>query len=164
MLLVLCACVLPGCGTTNRVSAPPRPHLFVDAQGKCPLRPTVASGPECRLTRAGNGVAGLFHLPKRAWGIAYAYNCGPQASDFYVLVGLPVLDGQMPETGFNRHGRAGRGFYMETGRGWQTWHSLPPEWRGWENLEIASTCAWHVRAVLGTARQVARYVPPIPGA
>src|SRR5436305_4689708 len=88
-------------GQMGRVRSTP---VIVDAQARCPLRPSANAPGWCKLTRAGNGVTGLFHLPFKPWGIAYAYTCGRAAGNFYVVVGLPILDGQMPETGFLRHG------------------------------------------------------------
>lgn len=143
-------------------TSPPSHAAFVDAHGVCPRHPTPGSSTVCRTTRAGNAVAGTFNLPFRPWGITYAYNCGRHAGDFYVVLGLPSMDGQMPETGFSRHGRSGRGYYMETGRADQSWHTLPSYWRNPDNIEILSTCSWHVRAILGTTAVVARYVPAIP--
>lgn len=149
----------PALALSRSISSPP---VFVDAQGTCPLRGSAHVASVCRITKIGNAVAGLFDWPYRPWGVAYAFNCGPKPGDFYLVVGLPNLDGMMPETGFDRRGRTGRGHYMETGRGDQTLHNLPAVYRSPLNLEIASTCTWHVRAVLGASHLVAGYVPPVP--
>lgn len=157
---------LAGCGTVAARPRPtPRPVILAEAAGKCPLHPAPgANGPiACRRTRAGNGVTGQFVAPlRRPWGIAYSYACGDAQRGFYVVVGLPVMDGQLPETGFQRPDREGRGFVMETGKANGTIQSLPNGYGAFQNVEVASACAWHVRAVEGTRAEVAARVPALP--
>jgi hypothetical protein len=138
--------------------------ILVDAQGRCPLQLRSGLPSVCRTTRVGNAASTNFRVPLNRWGVTYAFNCGRTKGDFYVLVGLPTLDGQLPETGFDRRGRTGRGYYMETGRATASWKALPVEWRYPENLIVSSTCAFHVRAVVGSVRVVARYIPAVPSA
>lgn len=158
--------IVTACGhSAARPAATPRPTpvVFVDVQGKCPLHPSAPSL-VCRTSKVGNALAGRFALPLNAWGIAYGFNCGPAPSDLFVLVGLPSMDAQMPETGFVRHGRTGRGVFMETGKGVVAWKALPKVWQWPEDLVIASTCAWHLRAVHGSRAVVSRHIPAVPHA
>jgi hypothetical protein len=136
--------------------------VLAEASGACPLQPDARSETVCRRTRYGNGVTGSFALPKVPWGVDYAYNCGPTSSEFSVMVGLPSMDGQMPETGFSRRGKSGRGYYVETGRGLRTLANLPSYWQYPENLEISSACTWHVLAVVGSVKDLRQRVPAIP--
>ncbi len=147
----------PALGKSHRSSP-----IFAEAQGRCPLVPVSGSPLYCRHTIYGNVSIGDFPLPFRPWGIAYAYNCGAKPGSFRAAVGVVNLDGYFPETNFNRQGKSQRGYYMETGRANKSWHQIIPAYRAIENIELDTTCSFHVRAVYGNARIVAKYVPAIP--
>ncbi len=134
--------------------------VFVDAQGQCPLQPIATSADVCQKTRAGNAVAGTFPARHRPWGVAFAYDCGNKPRGFWVLVGLPAMDGQLPSTGIYRGGRRGHGYHMMTPAAIRDLRSVPSYWSGLENIEIRRTRAWHLRAIAGNAGIVRRYVPP----
>jgi len=133
--------------------------VIIDAHGKCPLTPIATSAAECRTTRAGNAVAGTFPTRHRPWGVAFAYDCRGTRRGFWVYVGLPAMDGQLPDTGFYRGGERGSGYHMMTPAAISDLQSVPSYWAGLESIEISSTCAWHLRAIAGTAAIVRRYIP-----
>jgi hypothetical protein len=143
-------------------SAPPSPVL-VDAVGRCGALPTSHAhwNATCRQAKGANAVTDTFIMPRGPWGIAFAFHCRG-VGDFSVVVGLPGLDGNLPTTAIFRHRHQGAWFKMETGKGWQELNSVPIQWRSPQNLQIRSTCAWHVRAVRGGRAVVHRYIPPIP--
>ena len=162
------AVLLAGCAVgsvASKAPKPARPVVLVDNQGTCPLKVGARPSSEdtCRWSREyrSNGVSDNFVLPRVPWGIAYAYNCKGKG-DFYAVVGVPNDDGLLPETQFYRSAPRGRGYVMETGKGIVSLDTMPKYLRIWEDIEILSSCHWHVRAVVGKAAVVARYVPALP--
>jgi hypothetical protein len=154
---------LTGCAAVN-ASHESASLVFSESYGTCPMRFVRRANDVCFLTKSGNAVAGTFGTRKKPWGVAYAFNCGSRPKDFYLVVGLPNLDGDLPTTSMLRRGRTDRGFHLELNayRAVQNLN-LVNGWGLLEGIYIKSTCTWHVRAVAsGNPRIVARYIPPVP--
>ncbi|MGH2447407.1 MAG: hypothetical protein ACRDFS_02210 [Chloroflexota bacterium] len=149
---------LQGCGSS---SSPSRGHIFNEAYGRCPLTSSTAGIAEvCGLRFNFNANAGIFHVRKSRWGIAYAFNCGRKPRDFYLQVAYANNDGGFGESSIVRHGRLGRGVKMET----LTDHIAPglPAYDHAEEIELETSCSWHVRAVRGSKAEVKAKIPPAP--
>lgn len=161
LVVLLMLFVAPGAAgaspARHHVTASP---VFIDAHGKCPVKPIATSADVCRTTRAGNAVAGTFPTRHHSWGVAFVYDCSGTQRGFWVFVGLPAMDGQLPDTGVYRGGERGSGYHMMTPAAIRDLHSVPSYWSGLENIEIRSTCAWRLRAIAGNAAVVRRYIPP----
>jgi len=102
----------------------------------------------------------LFEVnPQRAWGVAYAYDCGVRAADFAGDVWEVVNAVELPYTIFSDHGTHGRGLRMETGST-STINAPNGSSAGRVlGLRIKTACAWHVRVITGPQKVVARHVP-----
>ncbi len=162
-VVVLAPLMLAGCGShTGSGSASP---IFLDAVGQCPTQPAATSPSVCQRSRNANAVAGIFKTRYTPWGYSYSFNCGQRAGDFFVVVGIPTQDGQLPLTEAFHHARIGSGYQLVSRT--TTTESLaavPTIYRNPENVQLLTTCAWHIRAVVGLLSAVKAAVPPIPRA
>lgn len=149
-----------GVGPLALNSGPHRPHLFIESYGRCPgHRPDKWPRPVCLWYKHFNATGGLLNPRTGPWGIAYSFNCGTKPGRFQAEVVFPDADGGFDSAMISRHALRGSGYHMET---IANNTSRLPYWDQSEGIGIRSTCAWHVRAVEGSRRQVKARIPSLP--
>jgi hypothetical protein len=157
---------LAGCGVGGKSAHHDVPVLLAQSQGLCPPHVVYVRMPDaCRFAHQWNGATPMFTTPRRLWGVAYAFNCGSQARTFSFDEWLPAMD-HMIVGGVYRHARTGSGYIMIPKQTMiDLLNAVPREFKGdgaFMKVEIASECTWHVKAMLGSRRDVAASVPPVP--
>jgi hypothetical protein len=156
-----------GCGISTTAAGHSPAVVLADAHGICPSHYIYGKTPppSCLTARDWNGMSGVFKTPHRQWGVTYAFNCGSHAGNFTVDTRMPGMD-HMGIPGPERHARKGSGYIMYSKKQMTDLiDAVPPEFAmdGRQMaLMIASTCTWHVKAILGSKAEVAAAVPPIP--
>jgi hypothetical protein len=166
LLSIAALASLPGCDRPGAAGHHTSPVVLAEAQGICPTHVVYGTTPNaCRLTHWWNAATPLFTTPRRLWGVAYAFNCGARAGDFGFDARLTAMD-HMVVPGGSRHARSGTGVFMIPAHTMlQLLKSVPQEFKGdgaYTEVDIASACTWHVKAVLGSHRDVAASIPPVP--
>lgn len=166
LLAVAALATLPGCGRPRAAARHTSPVVLAEAQGICPTHVVYGTTPDaCRLTHWWNAATPLFTTPRRLWGVAYAFNCGSRAGDFGFDARLTAMD-HMVVPGGSRHARSGTGAFMIPAHTMvELLKSVPQEFKGdgaYTEVDIASACTWHVKAVLGTRQDVVASIPPVP--
>lgn len=165
-VLSIAVLLVAGCGTAT---LSPHRHtgvILADASGICPTREVYTNlPPQCSYAHAWNGTTPSFTTPHRQWGVAYAFNCGARARDFSFVERLPGMDHMaLPST--YRHARQGSGYTMISRRTMiELLREVPVPFKvdgALMEVNVASACTWHVKAILGSKGDVASAVPPIP--
>jgi hypothetical protein len=157
---------LAGCAVMNNSAGDRAPVVLAQAEGICPSYVVYVPAPDaCQLTHQWNGTTHIFSTPHRQWGVAYAYNCGSRAREFSFDERLTAMD-HMAIAGVYRHTRSGAGYVMISKRRMTDLvKAVPQEFKGddaYMEVDIASPCTWHVKAILGSQHDVAQAVPPVP--
>ena len=110
LMFVLTSQTACGFGRTSADTA--SPIVLAEAGGICPPRVVYIRTPtECRVTKQWNGATPMFNTPRREWGVAYAFNCGTRARDFFFDERLPGMD-HMALPGPLLHAKHGSGYLM----------------------------------------------------
>jgi hypothetical protein len=145
----------------NLAGDTPSGRLFVDAYGRCPIQQGNARpGAVCGYYKNFNAHGGVFALQTVPWGIAYSFNCGRKPHAFYAVVEWG--DGGFASAEIARNARQGQGYHMETVANVNRNPAQLPAYLTVEEISIRSSCAWHVRAVDGTPKDLRTRIPPIP--
>ena len=166
LVVVLIPTLQTACSSSAATSQHEAPTVLADVKAICPLNVVYVSTPRaCQFARVWNATTPSFKTPRRTWGVAYAFNCGSRPRQFRVDTRLTAMD-HMGVPGEVTHARHGRGYFMISGRTMKEMiKAVPPEYKadaGEIAVVIASRCTWHVKAILGSRKQVAAAIPPVP--
>jgi hypothetical protein len=133
---------------------------------RCPKNPGMYQGKIstlCGTTRRGNAQTPDFNTPTQPFAIDYAFNCGSKRRTFRMAMGLPGADLGVDQTTVWVTKRTGRGYKMVTQQVLDALGKLqPPNWTNVADIELKTTCAWHVVVVLGDKATIKAHVPTIP--
>lgn len=168
LVAIPCLALQAGCSLPGQSAQPhrARPVLLAEAQGICPLHQIDVQSPlACRFSRVGNGATMSFDSPRRLWGVAYAFNCGSRAQNFAFVERLPGMD-HMGLPAIVRHGKQGSGYTMISKQQMMTLLNAVPhnfEFDGaYTEVDVNSSCTWHVKAILGSRQDVISAIPSVP--
>lgn len=157
---------LTGCDAIGKSTQAHQAVVLAEAQGICPDHIVYMRTPDaCQLTHEWNGTTRLFSTPRRLWGVAYSYNCGSRAREFTFVERLTAMD-HMIIPGAYEHTRSGSGYVMISRRKMiDLLRAVPLQFKGdgaYMEVDVASPCTWHVKAIRGSRHDVAQAVPPVP--
>lgn len=162
LFLSLAGCSAGGSSSQGRSA----PVLLAEARARCPAQVVYKTLPRgCQYTRSWNGATSVFKTPHRLWGVAYAFNCGSRPGGFSFDARMPGMD-HMALPGPEQHAKRGSGYVMfSRSKMLNMLSGVPPEYKMDGNLmviDLATTCTWHVKAILGSQHHVQSAVPPVP--
>lgn len=155
-----------GCGAGTSASHDRKVTMLAEGKARCPAQVVYRPMPSaCQYTRSWNGATPIFKTPRYLWGVAYAFNCGARPGAFSFAARMPGMD-HMALPGPDIRARRGSGYTMYSRSTMLNMLSgVPPEFKTDGELmavDIATTCTWHVKAILGGKQDVESAVPPVP--